>query len=329
MIKFSSARIKGVVDDVVKSVEASKGRLSEVNLDILKGGENDYFGVQVTAIPSVNRIEPHYVDPRTTSLINNNGDAWDTDVLKNTIHTLVGKPNYMEHQHNEESLRGIVLDTVAYPVDSNGVEVYYADALIAVHKKFASLINYIKAGKICVSIGASVEFTQCTKCGKILRDDESCEHIPAQKGVKFSVDGLGDTAIAELCGSGNDLSSNEFFEISWVAAPAFRSAVIQKTFGSIKKLSSDDQKRIINATQNCMLKQNIRVASTDPYDSHRLSLKTGVSEATATIIVALRDIYHIHPTLFKELALIAIPSQYDTIVEAVKAADRSLKEKLF
>ena len=168
----------------------------------------------------------YYVTPNTTKYVNNNNDCWEEKLLLACFKTFIGAENYVEHIQIPELSKGKIIDAAARNIGDS----IYVDILIATNRKHKPLVEAITSGKIgTLSMGCSVEFTTCTKCGNVAEDETHlCPHIRYFKGQEF-VDELGNKRkIAELCGHVEaEPGSVKFIEASWVANPAFTGAVLR------------------------------------------------------------------------------------------------------
>ncbi len=167
-----------------------------------------------------------YVSSGTSKYVNNNNDCWERKLLLACFKTFIGAENYVEHIQIPELSKGKIIDAAARNIGDS----IYVDILIATNRKHKPLIEAITSGKIgTLSMGCSVEFTTCTKCGNVAEDETHlCPHIRYFKGSEF-VDDLGNKRkIAELCGHiSKEPGSVKFIEASWVANPAFTGAVLR------------------------------------------------------------------------------------------------------
>ena len=159
--------------------------------------------------------------------INNNFDAWDRDVLLKSYKTFIGGHNFVEHVQVEDLSKGRIIDAVARDLG----ESVYVDILIATDRKHTDLVTAITSGKMStLSMGCTVDGTQCTKCGHWAADEtEMCPHVKFEKGNTF-FDELGrQHRVAELCGhvTLEPTGGVQFIEGSWVGTPAFTGAVLR------------------------------------------------------------------------------------------------------
>ena len=92
------------------------------------------------------------------------------------------------------------------------------------------------------------DYVQCSKCGRVLGDNEAnCHHLDSEMLQRF-VDKKGvERIVAELCGRCikkdgiwvGDPKSVKFIEASWVARPAFVGAVLNHHIGDISKAAAN------------------------------------------------------------------------------------------
>ena len=178
----------------------------------------------------INRKYPDYqVTSQTDKYINNNLDCWSRGVIKKSYKTFVGAHNFVEHVQVEELSKGRIIDAVLRDIG----ESIYVDILVATDKKHTELVDQIVSGKMnAMSMGCSVDFTICTKCGHVASDEaQMCNHVKYEKGNVFYDEQGNKHRIAELCGheTEGETGGVRFIEASWVAIPAFRGAVARNT----------------------------------------------------------------------------------------------------
>jgi len=179
------------------------------------------------------------VDPKTDSFINNNLDCWSREVIKKSYKTFVGAHNFVEHVQVEELSKGRVIDAVLRDIGDS----LYVDILVATDRKHESLVEGILSGKTnAMSMGCSVDFTICTKCGHVAADEtEMCQHVKYEKGNAFYDEQGNKHRVAELCGhhSSGETGGVTFIEASWVETPAFKGAVARNILEIPSSDSSD------------------------------------------------------------------------------------------
>jgi hypothetical protein len=109
----------------------------------------------------------------------------------------------------------------------------YVDILVATDRKHEELVSQILSGQMnAMSMGCSVDFTICTKCGHVAADEpQMCKHVKYEKGNVFYDEQGGKHRVAELCGheTTGETGGVTFIEASWVATPAFKGAVARNT----------------------------------------------------------------------------------------------------
>lgn len=178
-------------------------------------------------------VNRKYADYRVTSetdkYINNNLDCWSRGVIKKSYKTFVGAHNFVEHVQVEELSKGRIIDAVLRDVG----ESIYVDILVATDRKHEELVNKIMSGEMnAMSMGCSVDFTLCTKCGHVAADEpQMCAHVKYEKGNVFFDEQGNKHRVAELCGheTTGETGGVTFIEASWVAVPAFKGAVARNT----------------------------------------------------------------------------------------------------
>ncbi len=167
------------------------------------------------------------INPACDKFINNNDDCWERRVLLASSPTFVGAHNFVEHIQIEDQSKGRIIDAVCRDI---GLSVY-TDILIATSRDFGELIADIKSGELgTLSMGCTVDETQCTKCGHVAADEtEMCDCVRYEKGNYFYDDRGARHRVAELCGhrSLSPTGGVTFIEASWVRAPAFAGAVLR------------------------------------------------------------------------------------------------------
>ena len=166
-----------------------------------------------------------------SSRVNANYDGWPVDQIKKSYKTFVGRPIYVEHNNSDpDRARGVILDAVYRESKlASGVIDASVYCLMEVDAEtFPKLANAIMDDQLnAVSMGADVEGTQCSACGKYAsKPAEYCTHIPRLKGRTVTVYKQGkriDSLVYESCIKPN------FFELSFVFEPADESAwLLQK-----------------------------------------------------------------------------------------------------
>ncbi len=166
------------------------------------------------------RYPDYYITSQTSKYVNNNHDAWERKLLLSCFKTFIGAENYVEHIQIPELSKGKIIDAAARNIGDS----IYTD------KRHDPLVKAIVGGHLgTLSMGCSVDFTTCTRCGNTAEDETNlCPHVRYFKGSEF-IDELGQRRkTAELCGhSKAEPGSVKFIEASWVANPAFTGAVLR------------------------------------------------------------------------------------------------------
>jgi hypothetical protein len=226
----------------------------KLDVDWKMFNQDDYLLSHATIVSSVSvEDNGYYIDPVCAPLVNNNGNAWTSQVLLSTFKSFVGGENYLEHVQVPELSKGKILDAIARPVkyENNGkkANVYFVDILVATHRKHGGLVRKIEAGELdTMSMGCLASYVTCSKCGKVLGDgDMNCQHLSREIMTKFRDENGVERIVAELCGrmskgsDGNwsgDPDSVKFIEASWVAKPAFTGAVLNHYVSELPKASA-------------------------------------------------------------------------------------------
>jgi hypothetical protein len=186
---------------------------------------------------TVNRKYGNYrIKPECDKFINNNLDSWDRDVLLKSYRTFIGSHNFVEHVQVEDLSKGRIIDAVARDIGDS----VYIDILVATDRKHTDLVKAIESGQMnSMSMGCTVDFTQCTKCGNVAVDEtEMCKHIRYEKGNTFFDEKGQQHRVAELCGHKTvDGGGVTFIEASWVATPAFTGAVMRNILSPTEEIS--------------------------------------------------------------------------------------------
>ena len=72
-----------------------KGRIK--NPVMITLNSKDWLLTQTTAVSSVNIFDGYKITPSTSQFVNNNGNSWDTELLKKIYKTFIGCHNYKNH----------------------------------------------------------------------------------------------------------------------------------------------------------------------------------------------------------------------------------------
>ena len=166
-----------------------------------------------------------------SSRVNANYDGWPVDQIKKSYKTFIGRPIYVEHNNSDpDRARGVILDAIYRETKlASGIIDASVYCLMEVDANtFPKLASAIENGQLnAVSMGADVDGTQCSACGKYAsKPSEFCTHIPRLKGRNVTVYKAGkrvESLVYESCINPN------FFELSFVFEPADESAwLLQK-----------------------------------------------------------------------------------------------------
>lgn len=161
-----------------------------------------------------------------SSRVNANYDGWPVDQIKKGYKTFIGRPIYVEHNNSDpERARGVILDAMykEAKLESGVIDASVYCLMEVDAQTFPKLASAIMDGKLkAVSMGADVEGTQCSACGKYAsKPSQYCVHIPRMKGRTVTVYKEGsrsESLVFESCIRPN------FFELSFVFDPADESA---------------------------------------------------------------------------------------------------------
>ena len=223
----------------------------ELDVDWKKYNQDNFLFSHCTIVASV-KVESngYYIDPACSELVNNNGNAWSNEVLMATFKTFVGGENYLEHVQVPELSKGKILDAVLRPLtykskEGKTADIYFCDILVATDKKHDALVTKIASGDLTtMSMGCLADYVQCSRCGKVLGDNEpNCKHLDKDMLQKFEDNDGVERVVAELCGrlikkngkTVGDPKSVRFIEASWVERPAFTGAVLNHYVAGVPK----------------------------------------------------------------------------------------------
>jgi hypothetical protein len=219
---------------------------------------NKYLLSHVTIIASVDVDQANLKDPKSdylikpefSNLVNNNGDAWTKEVLKNSYQSFIGAESYLEHVQIPELSKGKIIDAVLREIpigkDKKGMELttYYCDILVANDRIHEDLIRKIESKELnTLSMGCMIKFSVCSKCGNRAVDEtQACDHIRYQKNNTFFDENGVQRKIAELCGYKDEPDSVRFIEASWVKQPAFTGAVLRSFVAPSEEITAKIEK---------------------------------------------------------------------------------------
>jgi hypothetical protein len=185
---------------------------------------SDWIFTQVVALSSCPVGEDGHIPTDYRMYINDNGNAWSNEELKQYYGSFIGGHNYYEHEQEPERSYGFIVDAVLRPVDA----VYYVDLLVATSSKRPpdqEVFNRIcRNDLVTLSMGCESAGCQCSRCGKVyvwkeMENEPLCSHLNYQLGCDY-IGSEGDSYTTAMIVTGNI----EFGEISWVEDPAFSGA---------------------------------------------------------------------------------------------------------
>jgi hypothetical protein len=249
------------------------------NVDWSTFNLNDYIFTHNTIVASVASAQDgHTITEGSVDTINANQNAWLNDVLgppTNIYRSFRGAENFYEHVQDFRLSKGKVLDTVLRKVKNQaGEPVWYCDILVATNRRHRDLATRIAKGELdTLSMGCLANITQCSKCGKVMRNDwEACNHIRYEIGQPYITPYGYESKVAELCGMNGHPESCRFIEASWVEAPAFKGAVVNH-YISIPEVRNLAAKKIINIEQASAALRNINLCDIDTLKRVRVADK--------------------------------------------------------
>ena len=161
-----------------------------------------------------------------SSRVNANFDGWPVHELRQAYKSFIGKPIFVEHNNQDyKKAKGVILDAIykETKLASGVIDASVYCLMEADTRSFPKLGDAIMAGRLnAVSMGADVEGTICSGCGKFAsKPKEFCEHIPLLKGQKVWITKEGQRKEALIWENCVKVS---FFELSYVFDPADESA---------------------------------------------------------------------------------------------------------
>ncbi len=242
---FNNAALVTPIVDPFKWVEKKvpAGRIKVAKTVIAKYDPGKWLLSHATIMASVDtelanpkdKKSKYFIKPEHSIFVNNNGDAWERELLRATYKTFLGADNYLEHCQLPELSKGKVIDVALREVpigkdrDGKDITTLYVDLLIATSREHEDLVEKIKTGYFnATSMGCQILFSQCSQCGNVAADETKlCHHIKYYKNNYFYDDNGIRRIVAELCGNVEDKNSCVFVDASWVAKPAFEGAVLR------------------------------------------------------------------------------------------------------
>jgi len=169
----------------------------KISVDWKKFNVEDYFFTHCTIVCSVvTASNGYYIEPPCDELVNNNGNAWNNEVLLSTFRSFVGAENYFEHMQAPELSKGKILDAVIRPVNYKGkngktADIYYTDILVATDRKHIDLVERIEKGELntlsmgCFEAGTLVTMANGTR--KPIETIEKGERVISHRGYAREV----------------------------------------------------------------------------------------------------------------------------------------------
>lgn len=162
-----------------------------------------------------------------------------------------------------ELSKGKIIDAIIRPVkhiSRNGeiADIFYVDILVATNRRHYGLVDDIENGRMnTLSMGCECNYVQCSRCGKVFKDDEKpCIHIEKQLLTTYLDKNGVERVVSELCGyslfdkaSGKWVGvkdSVKFIEGSWVENPAFKGAIVNHF---VSELSDENRKMLAYSTE--------------------------------------------------------------------------------
>jgi len=172
------------------------------------------------------------IKPECSQFCNQNHDAWENSILKDSYRSFVGAFNFLEHNQNTKQAKGHIIDAVLRKVHLTAdVWVYFVDILVATDLAHKDLVKKIRSGEIkYMSMGCVTDLVICSYCGQKVREDgQYCSHLKYSKGQFLPDDDGVARIVSELCGS-KELPNGgvKFVEASWVEIPAFPGASLRE-----------------------------------------------------------------------------------------------------
>lgn len=197
---------------------------------------DDWLFTQATAVCSVVTEEDGYtIKPSSAPYVNDNANAFRSELLAETYKSFIGAHNYIDHIQEPSKSKGIIIDAVkrAFKTEDGDI-IYYIDTLIATNKKAdPKWCSLIESGEVkYLSMGCTHSALRCSKCGHTSFDDEDmCEHMVFELGYSYLDDSGAKHPIAALVENDDDPETGEkggliFEELSYLTEdPAFAGAI--------------------------------------------------------------------------------------------------------
>ena len=267
------------------SIRTAFRDLKEVDWDVYNA--RDYLFTHDTIVASCAVEEDGYtIRPACWDLVNDNGNAWTNEVLKNSFKTFIGGENYYNHVQAPSYSMGKILDAVLREVDHRGEQICVVDILVATSRKQTALCDKIESGELrTMSMGATATHTQCSVCGKIfdtrIPNQKFCTHLENSLGKVVEYNGV-KKKCAELCGAVDPKTkkympgSCVFIEASWVEVPAYSGAVTNYLIETPEMKAERKEKEELASVWQSVCLPSVRVA--DRIGKVALRLETSLEE---------------------------------------------------
>lgn len=180
------------------------------------------------------KFKPGFVYTQVRAIsarINQNFDGWPSGQLKQSYHTFVGKPIFVNHQNKDyKRARGQVV--AARYVEAGDDK--YVDTIMEVDaQRFPKIAQEIIDGSMdSVSMGVECGFTICSYChNKAVDVPDFCDHVRFHKGQTLpryneKTGATEDVLVYESC------HKLGFFELSYVFDPADETAVVSRVISA-------------------------------------------------------------------------------------------------
>ena len=207
MLRYGNASLITPVVDPFKWIEKKvpAGRVKVARSVIAKYDPNKWLLSHVSIMASVDtdladkkdKKSNYLIIPEYSQFVNNNGDAWERELLRATYKTFLGSDSFIEHVQIPELSKGKVIDVALreVPIGKNpegkDLTTLYVDILIANNKDHSDLIEKIKDGSYdSVSMGcflAGTEITLSNGTKRLIEDMHPGDTVITHKGNKKNV----------------------------------------------------------------------------------------------------------------------------------------------
>lgn len=184
--------------------KVSKSRMKVAKQVIGKFDPAQWLLSHCTIMAAVD-VEPLHKDPKKNFLIkpeysifvNNNGDSWERELLRQVSKSFLGVDNFVEHIQIPSLSKGKVIDVALREVpftkdqDGNDLLALYVDLLIATNRKHTDIIEKINSGEYnflsmgCFLAGTEITLSDGTK--RLIEDIRPRDQILTHTGSRKSV----------------------------------------------------------------------------------------------------------------------------------------------